>query len=284
MSSLKLLVIAGFLASQCDLLSAQTGITYTPEELHRHFQNEAESYEILAKGATKPFELKTKPLMNWQNTVRQQEQGTMYVWFDGELPAVLASIFTFEYGGRVYCKHECLSVTEKPFAAKMGKIPVWAPKAAGVIWKAIDDAGDPADSLPRRLTQMRNIARQFSGTLTTPTGEVTKLQLLPQPLLRYQAPEKNVIDGAIFSFAVVTDPELLLMIEAFKEKDKVGWRFCALKSHYWQLDLARNETPVWNAPLKIGLESAVFNQSPLASESYFSFKPPLDLPTPEQLR
>lgn len=82
----------------------------------------------------------------------------------------------------------------------------------------------------------------------------------------------------------ITDPELLLMIEEYKDKEKIGCRYCALRSHYWQLDLARNEKPVWSAPLKIALESAVFNESPNASDSYFSFKPPKDLPLPEQLR
>ena len=105
-------------------LVAQTTGTYTPEELHRHFQNEAESYDIRLVGHSKPFELKSKPLMHWQNTVRQQEQGAMYAWFDGELPAVIASIFTYEYDGKVYCKHECLSVSEKPLAAKMNPISV----------------------------------------------------------------------------------------------------------------------------------------------------------------
>ena len=277
-------LIAVIALLHCSLASAQSGVTYTPEELHRHFQNEAESYEIVAKGATKPFELKPKPLMHWQNTVRQQEQGTMYVWFDGDLPAVLASIFTYEYSGTVFCKHECISLTEKPFSAKMGNIPVWAPKMAGTTWKSIDDAGEPADSLPRRLTQMRSIARQFTGKVTNPEGEVTKLELLPQPLLRFQAPQQNVIDGAIFSLAVVTDPEALLMIEAFKDKDKVSWRYCALRSHYWQVDLARNDVSVWAAPLKFELQSAVFNQAPSASEPYFSFKPPMALPAPEKLR
>jgi len=284
MSERRLLFFSIILSLQCELLWAQKSATYTPEELHRHFQNEAESYEILAKGATKPFELKPKPLMHWQNTVRQQEQGAMYVWFDGELPAVLASIFTYEYGGTVYCKHECISISEKPFSAKLGNTPVWAPKTAGASWKSIDDAGQPADSLPRRLTQMRSIARHFSGKVTNPEGEATKLELLPQPLIRFQAPQQNVIDGAIFSLAVVTDPELLVMIEAFKEKEKIEWRYCALRSHHWQVDLARNDAPVWTAPLKFELQSAVFNQAPNASEPYFSFKPPVAIPAPEQLR
>lgn len=284
MSSLKLILIAAVLSIPCDALRAQNGTSYTPDELHRHFQMEAEAYQITPKGSTKSFELKPKPLMHWQNTVRQQEQGAMYVWFDGELPAVLASIFTYEYAGNAYCKHECISISDKPFSVKLGNVPVWAPKTAGANWKLIEDAGEPADSLPRRLTQMRNIARQFSGTVTNPEGETTKLTLLPQPLIRFQAPQQNIIDGAIFSFAVVTDPELLLMIEAFKENGKIQWRYCVLRSHYWQLDLARNDIPIWSAPLKIEIQDAVFNQSPLAYDPYFSFKPPLAIPSPEKLR
>jgi len=116
MSEWRFLLVAAILLLQCNFLWTQTGTTYTPEELHRHFQNEAESYEIFAKGATKPFELKPKPLM------------------------------------------------------------------------------------------------------------------------------------------------------------------------HWQVDLARNDASVWTAPLKIELQSAVFNQTPNAPEPYFSFKPPVAIPAPEQLR
>ena len=37
---------------------------------------------------------------------------------------------------------------------------------------------------------------------------------MPQPLLRYAAPDSGVIDGAVFAFAEATDPEALLILEA----------------------------------------------------------------------
>lgn len=122
MSNWKLLFVLLLPSMQFSVALAQS-VSYTPEELNRHFQNEAESYQIVAKGASKPYELKSKPVLHWQNTVRQQEQGATYAWFDGDLPVVLASIFTYEYNGTVYCKHECISISDQPFIAKVGGIP-----------------------------------------------------------------------------------------------------------------------------------------------------------------
>jgi hypothetical protein len=203
---------------------------------------------------------------------------------DGTGPAVLASIFTYEYQGQAYCKHECISLSEKPMTASLNKRTVWSPQKPGVIWKPVEDSVAPAESLPRRLTQMRNIARQFSGKVIKPTGEITQLQLLPQPLVRYQSPEHNVVDGAIFSMAVVTDPELLLVIEAYQENEVTAWRYCPLRSHYWQLELTCNGKSVWTADLKLSLESAKFNQSPESGDPYFTFASPYDLPLPEKIK
>ena len=49
--------------------------------------------------------------------------------------------------------------------------------------KALEDAPQPADADKARLLQMRNMAREFQGSMKD--GEdVTELRLLPQPIYR----------------------------------------------------------------------------------------------------
>ena len=264
---------------------AQDGrVLYTPEELHRHFQNEAEAYVIEKTGESKPLVFKLQSLMHWQNTERSQEQGSMYVWLDGDRPAVLASIFTYEHSNRVFCKHEIISLADYPLTARMANTQVWTPKTPGLKWMPLTGAGEPADLPARRLSQMRAIAREFSGTVTKPKGEVTKLRLLTNPLIRYQPTDQTVVDGAVFSFAVVTDPELLLVIEAIQENGKLSWRYAVASSHYWQLELQRNGEVVWSVPLRMSLETARANQRPDADGAYFTFHAPQSIPPAEQLR
>ena len=56
---------------------------------------------------------------------------------------------------------------------------------------------------------------------------VWRFRLNPQPLLQYHQPDSPDHEGAIFAFAMDTDPEVLLLIENRVRKDKVGWE-CGL--------------------------------------------------------
>jgi hypothetical protein len=201
-------------------LSAQA--VYTPEQLQNHFERVATAYAMEIEG--KPVTFRSKPLMNWFNSERQQDRGALYVWEQQGKPVVLGSIFTFEYDSQVLCRHEMISLADGPLTATLDSIVVWNPLQSGMDWRPIEQPATAATSANRRLIEMRSIARQFSGELKIPNAQPSKLTLLPQPLHRYQAPEQGVIDGAIFSFAVGTDPEILLVIEANDRDGKSGYR------------------------------------------------------------
>ncbi len=132
---------------------------------------------------------------------------------------------------------------------------------------------------------MRSIARQFSGTLSIPESQPNQLDLIPQPLIRYEAPDENVIDGAIFSLAVATDPEIFLVIEARKAADgSLGWYYAASRSHYQALSLRRHGQLVWTAAPIAELASTKAGQLPWANDPYFIYTPSQPLPAPEDLR
>ena len=44
-------------------------------------------------------------------------------------------------------------------------------------------------------------------------NSIWKFRLAPQPLLRYRDPDALEREGAVFAFAMDTDPEVLLLIE-----------------------------------------------------------------------
>ena len=50
-----------------------------------------------------------------------------------------------------------------------------------------------------------------------------QLRLLPTPVYRYSVPKLGVKDGALFTYVLGTDPEVLLLIEARKEGDAENW-------------------------------------------------------------
>jgi hypothetical protein len=86
-------------------------------------------------------------------------------------------------------------------------------------FQTLTDAEPPADKAARRLTQMNTAARRFTvHTLATVDGRV-ELRQLSRPLLRYSDAEAEIIDGAVFSFAYGTNPEVLLVLEAQTRRD-----------------------------------------------------------------
>ncbi|QDV47789.1 hypothetical protein Enr13x_77010 [Stieleria neptunia] len=281
---LPLLVVAS-LALTPDQAMAQIGSSarYEASELKRHFQNQAEAYEMTADG--QPLTLVEQPLMQWSNPVRSQEQGSLYVWTLADRPVILASIFSYQYNEQVFCRHEMQSISDQPISAVLDGVEVWSPRTPGLKRNTITDIPPASSSSARRMARMRSIARQFSGTLRIPGKQPTQLVLKPQPVLRYQSPEKGIIDGAIFSLAIATDPEIWLVIEALKiPSGEAVWSYAAVRSHYHQLELKRNETIVWSAPMVIALQSTRAAQEPFASEPYFTFHTSSPIPAPEMLR
>lgn len=280
-----LAVVATYLIMLPATLVAQhgSGETYTPEELQQHFQNVAEGYKIQA-GRT-ALTLRKRPLMHWQNSVRQQEQGAIFAWEKRGRPQVLASIFTYQMNDRVFCRHELISFADTPMKAVFQSEAVWSPTLPGLQWKPVDRIAAPTESAPRRLRDMRAIARQFSGKLSIPGSQPNQLDLIPQPLIRYAAADDRVVDGAIFSFAVATDPEILLVIEARKAADgSLGWHYAVARSHYEALALRKHGQWVWSASRKDELASTKAGQLPWANQPYFIFTPSQPLPAPEDLR
>lgn len=274
-------IMTCLLLGACDRGMAQPD-AYTAEKLQPYFQRVAESYEITVE--KKELKLRKQPLMNWKNPVRTQSQGALYVWdLDGR-PQVLGSVFTFEYNDRVRCRHELISLAEKPLTANLDGMVVWSPKRGGPEWTKFDSELVPAPSPSRRLFQMRSIARQFIGKLVARDGQVSALTLIPQPLLRYASATDGVIDGGVFSLALGTDPEILLVIEAKKSKGgKVAFHYAPMRANYLELSLEHRGEVVWSAPEIIELQQTQAGQEPWASEPFFPMTPGSPLPPADQL-
>ena len=95
---------------------------------------------------------------------------------------------------------------------------------------------------------------------------------MPQPLFRYASEEQNVIDGAVFAIVEATDPEIFLMIEAYKDDEgKTGWRYAAKRSHYLSMKVYKGKEVVWTSELNRDLGGTQEGEMPYAAEPYFTF-------------
>jgi hypothetical protein len=78
-------------------------------------------------------------------------------------------------------------------------------------------------------------------------GKQSDLRLIAQPLLRYQPKNQSTIDGALFSFSLGTDPEVILILEARNEKDALSWQYACARYHYIDLKSYYKDKEVWHA-------------------------------------
>jgi hypothetical protein len=245
----------------------------TGAEGSKYFHEHAQQYEIVTADDTSPLKLIEAPLLNWTNPARTNEQGILVVWLKDGRPAALATLFTYQVGQRVYEKHELLSLSSQPLTASLRGVNVWTPRASGSQPMELDDVPPPAEQSRPRSLQMRRIARDFSGTMIQSNGQKTELRLLPQPLYRYQGTSGTLLDGAVFSLNVGTDPEVLILVEAHRDTGKAKWTYALARLHFNELRVMRNDQPLWNAAPAYELMGDLTGQTKYMTEPYFIYYP-----------
>lgn len=139
------------------------------------------------------------------------------------------------------------------------------------------DSPEPETTHTARLLQMRQLARLFRAELTSPANERTELRLVSRPLFEYSSPKQKVLDGALFSFAVATDPEVLLLVEAFEEglngTKHPGYRYALARFHYWNVAVFEGDKKVWEAPLDKSHETNAIGNPENIGKIYNSYHP-----------
>lgn len=217
-------------------------------QYHEAFNNWAKEYQII-EGQKTTLKVREKPLLHWTNPVRNSENGSTFVWTDDGNPIAIGSFFTFNYKG-IKSRHEFHSLHDGPLTATFREQKAWLPKEPGIQWTVIKDAPRAADSRPRRLLQIRQIARNFQVTITPPkhlNKKKSDLRQLSQPVLRFQSKKYKITDGAVFSFVIATDPEALLLVRLRDVADQPTWEYAFARFHYWALEARHKDKVVWTA-------------------------------------
>lgn len=120
----------------------------------------------------------------------------------------------------------------------------WAPTPKFAMTN-FTDSPEP-DSLPeRRIRQMKNLVRGFRASEKI-DGSASELRLLSQPVCRYDDLERGIRDGAVFVFALGTNPEILALIEAAKEPSEWRYGFARLSSLELRVEL--DGSVIWKRP------------------------------------
>jgi hypothetical protein len=233
----------------------------------------ARRYELRNTTSDEALKLREPSLLNFTNPERNQERGSVFMWIDGDRPAVIGQFFRFGIRGRRLTKHALHSLSPAPLEAQLEDVVAWAPDKPGIDWKSFSDAQAPATTHTNRLLQMRQLARQFKVSLISPADKSTELRLAPHPLFEYSAPKSGVTDGVILSYVIATDPEAILLIEAFDDQGKSGFRYAFARFHFWKLIATAGERTVWEVDHDLVMAGNTFANPVTLHRVYNSFHP-----------
>ncbi len=226
-----------------------TASAASAKQFQAHALREAERYEI-RKGSVSGnrLTLRSEPILRWTNPVpEKQMRGEVFVWTDDGRPAAVLCLFEMTEGKLAHEYHELSSLAAEPLVTTGDSPRQWLPAAPQLKMAPLADAPLPADAPRQRLTQMRELASQFTCEKTIRTGELRTVRLLSQPLLRYVSEIHGVIDGALFAFVEATDPELFLLLEVQHDRTGNRWQYGFARMASVGMKSSRANALVWEA-------------------------------------
>jgi hypothetical protein len=222
-----------------------------PKKLNDLIENSVKWYDVLPEeGATA---LTPVAVLRWRNVVRGQEgEAMMVMWAHNGRPIAVASLYP--WNGNMCHEFDSLSRDSKVLAKEKDRV-IWSPEAAGVEFKEVPKASQPAKTSAERLRQMKAIAEGFKATMTgwqADNSDQEALRLLPRPLHRYDLakakdPDPKLLDGALFAYALGTDPEVVLVLEAIGTAEKAEWQYSFVRSTSGGLEVKLGDEVVWTA-------------------------------------
>lgn len=185
-------------------------------------------------------------VLRWTNDVRDSHSvGGLVLWVDSGRP--VAAIATYVWNGKLM--HEFDSLSREEFSVKDESTVVWESKK-GLAFSPFPNAPDVEPSEGSRLRQMKSMASHFSVTMLGWRRDLSDKELLrrmPRELYRYKPQTANCVDGALFTFALGTDPEAILSIEAIKLNDRTEWQYAFVRQTSGGLEARLGDQIVWQA-------------------------------------
>jgi hypothetical protein len=232
------------------------GLCFATEQANDATDREAwqSSYHTIAKSISMrrgqaPLLLLKQPLLFYTNPVRSNDQhGAIFLWTENGRPAVIGSIWSAinrQNADSRFVTHEWHSLAiDADVSAARDERPLWKSGEPGVAWEKLDGAPAPAESRAARLVQMRAIVRRYSVAIQV-EGE-SDLRLMAQPLYRYPEQVQGAVDGAIFSFAMTTDPELLVLLEDREVAGQRAWHVAFARFGNKAMTVKDGDKAVWS--------------------------------------
>ncbi len=188
-----------------------------------------------------PVELIESPILRYGTPQTGQFDQTLWAWGRVGRPVAIATIGPAGY--------EMVSVADAPLSMTAKSGWKWTPSGSDMTWTPVSDAPLVGKTATDRARQMKDIARRFTANANRDVLYV-ELRLMEQPLHRYADPDHGLVDGALFSFAGGTNPEVLLLLEGRQktEGEVSVWHYGCARMCAARCEARLGDEVVWSVP------------------------------------
>lgn len=219
-------------------------------ELRQRFQSLAEKSKLTHAETDTEIPLLKEPVLNWSNPIRRSPAGALYLFTRDGRPQAAMCMYPSGRAKFSFDKEVQSLTTDSIMLFESGKL-AWQPTKPGIRWQEFGPPIAVGATTPARLSQMRRIAKTFSAKLVFNDQPHRPLRLQTTPVYRY--PDSglagDVIDGAVFTFVQGTDPEVIMMLEAYKpdDADENKWRVAFARMTMVVVTALRDDQTFWEA-------------------------------------
>jgi hypothetical protein len=232
-----------------------------------------EKYTVVLDGdPSRTAKLDASAMLRWSNPLGDVADGLMSVYTTGtnERPAVISHIYVHGPALNGLEMQEFADVHPGEVELHRGQRKVWSPAERYSRFVALGDGPKPSENPALRFAQIKKVAARFEiidgFRGTNNKVEPQQLRMLARPTYRYGKPEGPIIDGAVFTFVVATDPEACLLVEIHRNVDATTWQYAVVPMTIYSLDAKLDGTTVWKKP-----EASVFG-NPTAPHYISSYR------------
>jgi hypothetical protein len=181
------------------------------------------------------------PCLHWTNPIGGAPDGIIAVYARNRgRPAAIGQFF---FNKEQHWVNEFTIIAESDVTIQRSDREFWKPPEYSCKFTDLPRSPQPGDKPVARLAQMRAIAADFS-VIDYFRGTKQALRLLPQPVYRYSEKGK-ILDGALFIFALGTDPECCVLVEAYQDKDGSRYRYAVAPMSVFRLETRYKDRLVW---------------------------------------
>ena len=239
-----------FMSLATSLISAQDETTSDEspegESLLMVAKDHMERFEMRRTGVADEVRLYPRPLLTYGDSARANKDGTLWAFGAAGRPLAVLEL----YQGNETNTRWTHAVTLTGNAKVTMKTPVasvWKPEAIQIEPVPFADADPPLDREPRRLRQLKDLARRFTAhEFWDPENSRFEMRLLAQPVHRYDDAEAGIHDGAVFILAHGTNPEVVVLIEALgKTVASSRWHYSLARLGSAELHVELDGKEVW---------------------------------------